>query len=878
MVAASGYHAPHVPSEFAMFLPVQRMMERVEAFGDTDSQRFNELLYAGEFVTKVTTAALVALLENEQQGHRYRFHHSLVRASSLGDWSTTLTDVLTGPASSHFPPSLAPMRRAITQKVSSREWQHGAVSNLHTVLHAVFPSTEPLQRRVSLLDWFRLFVTLRNKTRGHGAPTPATYRTAVPDLQRSINSILEHHPILRLPWAYLHRNLSGKYRVAPLSRDASPFDGLKTRVSAESPLYPDGIYLWADQPRFVPLIHTDPDTRDCFVPNGSFNGTTFELHSPITDERQNGDATLYRADPSTKPPSETAGASELYELGDVLTNIPATVNPEYVQRPTLETELTEALHNDRHPIITLAGRGGIGKTSLSLRVLHDISRSGRFLHMLWFSSRDIDLTETGPKLVQPTVLNQRQIAEHYVRLLRSESGDPPTSVMTRDMHSENVGPTLFVFDNFETVTDPIDVYRWIDSSVRLPNKILITTRLRHAFEADRPIRVQGMLSDEARQLAMRTAERLGIPSVVDDKSFSRLYEETGGHPYIIKIRLGEKASALDSHDVAMPLVRRDDMLEALFDRTYHNLSPLAQRTFLILGTWNSLVCEAVLEATVHGFTEESISPEDAIDELIKMSLIERRKAADGIAFLEVPRIASVFSQQKLKVSPDRELIDSAANYIQKSGPTKVSGLRTGGFPRVEALFTKTAELVATGGMPVHTARAILECIARAIPMAWLLMADWESEFANGSEREIRCLQQFIAKNERADADKVVRVWRRLSDTYLRDHDVVGSCSAFLRAAEVRKPDLYAVSRMANYVNRNIDALGGRADRRMVLLKPLARLCIPHLQDAAATDLSRFAWLHLHCGEDTEARRLTSLGLTRDPGNVYCLRLRDKLNR
>ena len=385
------------------------------------------------------------------------------------------------------------------------------LSPISTLFHAVFPPTEPLPRRVSLLDWFRLFVTLRNKTRGHGAPTPATYRNAVPYLQRSIASVLEHHPVLLLPWAYLHRNLSGKYRVAPLSRDASPFDGLKTRVSADSPLYPDGIYLWTDQPEFVPLIHTDPDTRDFFVPNGSFNGTTFELHSPITDERQNGDATLYRADPSPKPPSETAGESELYELADVLTNIPAALNPEYVQRPTLEAELTEALLNDRHPIITLAGRGGIGKTSLSLRVLHDITKSDRFLHVLWFSSRDIDLTETGPKLVQPTVLNQRQIAEHYVRLVRAESSGQPTAVMTRDMHSENVGPTLFVFDNFETVTDPIDLYRWIDSSVRLPNKVLITTRLRHAFEADRPIRVRGMLSAEARHARHAYGGAIGYP-------------------------------------------------------------------------------------------------------------------------------------------------------------------------------------------------------------------------------------------------------------------------------------------------------------------------------------------------------------------------------
>ena len=41
-----------------------------------------------------------------------------------------------------------------------------------------------------------------------------------------------------------------------------------------------------------------------------------------------------------------------------------------------------------------------------------------------------------------------------------------------------IGPCLFVFDNFETTQNPLEVFNWIDSFVRLPNKALITTRLR----------------------------------------------------------------------------------------------------------------------------------------------------------------------------------------------------------------------------------------------------------------------------------------------------------------------------------------------------------------------------------------------------------------
>jgi hypothetical protein len=45
-----------------------------------------------------------------------------------------------------------------------------------------------------------------------------------------------------------------------------------------------------------------------------------------------------------------------------------------------------------------------------------------------------------------------------------------------------------------------------------------------------------------------------------------------------------------------------------------------------------------------------------------------------------------------------------------------------------------------------------------------------------------------------------------------------------------------------------------------------------LQEASATDLSRFAWLHMNLQNDEEARQYAEAGLRRDPYNEYCLRL------
>ncbi len=71
-------------------------------------------------------------------------------------------------------------------------------------------------------------------------------------------------------------------------------------------------------------------------------------------------------------------------------------------------------------------RGGIGKTSLALTVLHRLAQEERFIGIVWFSARDIDLLQEGPKVVRPDVLTTADIARDLVALFqpseRNEKG------------------------------------------------------------------------------------------------------------------------------------------------------------------------------------------------------------------------------------------------------------------------------------------------------------------------------------------------------------------------------------------------------------------------------------------------------------------------
>lgn len=866
------------------FRPISMLLKRVEDNGDSDSLLFTELLYAAEFVTKTTVAGFVACIEDDRERHRYRMLHALVRADGIGDWAAKLDEMLTGPTSQHFAQAINDDRRIFTERVGPNTWQHDAVKEMQTVLAGVFPAAQGLSEKVSLRTWFTKFAEVRNKTRGHGAITPATCAKLVPHLRKSIHLVIDNNPIFQRPWAYLHRNLSGKYKVVNLSDNTSTFDALKSNAAAQGENYPDGIYIFSGRPRRVDLLSSDVNAADFYVPNGAFNGKTFELHSLLTDSRLTGDATPYLAVATDRPPSETEGRRELDLIGKVFANLPA-IPDGYVRRPKLEEDVRAAITNDRHPVVTLVGRGGIGKTSLVLAILHEVAKSDRYQVILWFSARDIDLTMSGPKVVQPKILAERDVAEEYKSLIfplidseESEQKINPLQLMARHMRSSPLGPTLFVFDNFETARSPIDLFQWIDTNIRLPNKVVITSRFRE-FKADFPIEVSGMEIAEAEALVQQTARALRIDGSIKPAQVDQIIEESDGHPYVIKIILGEIASTGSFSKPSKLIARKGEILDALFERTYTSLSPMATRIFLMLSGWRSLVPQIAVEAVLARHDSEGGDPERAIDELIRMSLVERTRAPDDADFLAVPLTAALFGIKKLEVSPQRQLIEGEIRFLQDLGATAITGLKDGIGPRVEALIKKIAIRINGRTDSLDEFSPMLEFLARNYPPAWLLLADLQAEVRGDTGLDIS--SEYIRRllETKPTAKVAQEAWQRLINLYRETNNVLGACSAFVSAAEISEPPLHQISNMAMWLNNQRDAIE-KMDfaERGALFKPMARLMERHLPEASATDLSRLAWLHLHAGDEKRAFDLAELGLRREEDNQYCQRLVDKLRK
>lgn len=213
---------------------LDRMWKQTEiAKQESDTAYFYSLTYLGEMVLKITAAGLISAIEDDRDRHRYRQLHRLVRADGLGEWSSAIDDVLSGPASQYLLPAARTEQKELTQNLKDPAWQYETVRLLTICLKEIDPSTESVPDKVSARKLFTLLVQLRNDTRAHGAPQGRICSRVAPALERALRLFCDNHSLFKRPWAFLHRNLSGTYRVTKLSDDPSPFTHLKTDPSAQ---------------------------------------------------------------------------------------------------------------------------------------------------------------------------------------------------------------------------------------------------------------------------------------------------------------------------------------------------------------------------------------------------------------------------------------------------------------------------------------------------------------------------------------------------------------------------------------------------------------------------------------------------------------------
>lgn len=347
----------------------------------------------------------------------------------------------------------------------------------------------------------------------------------------------------------------------------------------------------------------------------------------------------------------------------------------------------------------------------------------------------------------------------------------------------------------------------------------------------------------------------------------------------MKVLLGEVSKAGRATKVERIVAGQEEILTALFERTYSMMSPVAQRVFLTLCNWRSAVPEVALEAVLLRPQNERMNVRTALDELVASSLVEEFGGPDAETFVQVPLAASLFGRRKLAASPWKVAVEADTELLQILGPAQKSDAKHGVDSRLYRLFRGAAKGILAGKRSLSEMVPMLELIARNHPVAWLYLVELYREVAPpDSPALIKSAMQHYLENPRGPVS-ALEAWQVLAKECSRTGDALGELHALSEISTLPDTPFDVISNVANHVNSILSSPQGTSiqrEERDVLVRTIAASMDRHRDEFDAIDCSRLAWLYMRLGNEAKALELARHGLELDPTDVHCRRIVDRL--
>ena len=363
-----------------------------------------------------------------------------------------------------------------------------------------------------------------------------------------------------------------------------------------------------------------------------------------------------------------------------------------------------------------------------------------------------------------------------------------------------------------------------------------------------------------------------------------MIRETDGHPYVIKILLGQVAKEHRAITPRRVVASSHDLLSALFERTYEALSPGGQRVFLLLCSWRVFVPEVAVEAVSLRPGTERFDVTEALDELRRFSLVDQIfSIEEEDAFVGVPLAAAMYGRRKLEVSPFKVAVEEDRKILMEFGAGKQDAVERGVLPRIENLVRAVAVRASSSPTTLEERLPVLEYLATKTPKAYLRLADLVLEVDDSRHSTDRAKKYVRNYLESAPIPDRQSVWVKLANLCQLSQDPVGEVHALSEAALLPTTDLDNLGSFANRLNTRIRDLKGRSITNAwsgeirELLERVIGAMEKRLKDLSATNCSRLAWLYLNVGNPQRARDVANVGVEREPENEHCRNLILKLD-
>jgi hypothetical protein len=426
-----------------------------------------------------------------------------------------------------------------------------------------------------------------------------------------------------------------------------------------------------------------------------------------------------------------------------------------------------------------------------------------------------------------------------------------------------------IFDNFETLDDARGIHQFLDTHTHLPNKVLITSRER-GFKADYPIEVRGMEFSEAAVMMHIDSRGLGIEELLTEKIIGSIYEFTDGHPYVIKLVLGEIAKEKRYVPPKSLLPRRIDIVQAVFERSFNKLSDAGRWVFLLVGTTKVRIPQLAL-LVVCG--QRNLDVECGIDECKRLSLVVEEELADGQPCYYAPDLARLFARKKLESDFDRLLIQEDSDILRRFGHISSSNTkRDEPANAIERFLSWIRNEGKANPTVVPRLDSLIAAMAELYPSAWNDLVDFR--IMNGGDIDY-ALRRLV---EERPFDK--NAWIKRANYSKNAGDEQTHIASLVSAVDADPSDISLVREAAFHLCKYVDAHKYEIPqaRRGVYLAGVRSHMERIANQLDATGLSRLAWLFMLEGNEIKGNEYARKGFEKDPTNEYCRKFLGRISK
>lgn len=349
----------------------------------------------------------------------------------------------------------------------------------------------------------------------------------------------------------------------------------------------------------------------------------------------------FHRDVVENPSSVIAKNYEIFDtevIEESLHNLPVADYDDtgFVRRLDLEKELKRKILS-RHPVITVLGDGGNGKSALALQTAYNLVNSNdhEFDAIAWVTAKSSVLTGKEIERIAGAITNSLELFD-AVSDDFSEPGDDPQERIMKLLTDNAV---LLFIDNLETALDD----RLKDFAENLPGKSKLVFTSRVPLGSDLSVIVSPFNDSEAVTLFRRLVDSYSIGEIdgFTDKKILKITRKLGNKPLLIKWFARGVSSGLTPQSI---LAKKDIAVQYCLENVFDKLSS-----------------DGMSAAQVYAVIPSRLSP----NVVQKLSGLSALKIESAIA--ELSRFAIISNSGSKAYENTYEMSDFARRFLNHSG-------------------------------------------------------------------------------------------------------------------------------------------------------------------------------------------------------------------